>query len=76
MYLRAGDDVVTVGVEVRDRAGAQDHHGEGFFDQRGTFDDFPFEALVADMWKHHPGLVEAAEADLKGDFEHEAMVDR
>ncbi len=55
---------------------ARDERHMEYVKERGTFDDFPFEALVADMWKHHPGLVEAAEADLKGDFEHEAMVDR
>ncbi|SEF89618.1 transglutaminase-like domain-containing protein [Thauera chlorobenzoica] len=55
---------------------ARDERHMEYVNERGVFDDFPFEELVDDMRTFHPRLVDAAEASLRGDFEHEAMVDR
>ncbi|AVR87982.1 transglutaminase-like domain-containing protein [Thauera aromatica] len=55
---------------------ARDERHMEYVNDRGVFDDFPFEELVDDMRAFHPHLVDAAEASLRGDFEHEAMVDR
>jgi len=55
---------------------ARDERHMEYVNDRGVFDDFPFEELVDDMRTFHPRLVDAAEASLRGDFEHEAMVDR
>lgn len=55
---------------------AHDERHMEYVNDRGVFDDFPFDELAEDMRSFHPKMVEAAEADLRGNFDREAMVDR
>jgi hypothetical protein len=44
-----------------------------YVNQRGEFDDLPYEELKADMFRLYPNLIEISEG-RSGDFDHESVL--
>jgi hypothetical protein len=44
-----------------------------YVNQRGEFDDLPYEELKADMFRLYPKLIEISEG-RSGDFDHESVL--